>query len=393
MSPAIAQEIPDHTGGGLEPLTTILGWAQSVVAGQRVRLPESMGAFPSIEILMRAVGFHREQTGTEPRGRDVWIRDDEAETFIRWTQPSDVREICRLHGVVFDTGFDGPMYHWRYGGWRGWGLGVWSRGELAGHIGMMRRRIWWEGRPLELAQMGDVMVAPDHRGGWLGQQYRLLALLVHGVGGAGPGIDRIFGFPRVELLRLGCRQGLQRAIGRMVEYRWSAQGGTRPAGYSKPLVLPRDAGVVDYLWGVMCSEQAQDLIGERTAAYIQWRYVEHPANRYSLRLVRDAWFRRPVGILVFRVDGERLLLMDVIGRLESLPPLVAWARFHAAEAGAAYAALWLMEGHAAAAARLPVPDCVVPLMPVAVSTGASRRDPDPTLNGHWWLAAGDIDHV
>jgi hypothetical protein len=342
---------------------------------------------------MRAAGFHQEKTESVKGDGDVWIRDDEPGIVIRWVQPSDAREVCRLHGVVFDAGFDVPLYQWRYGGQRGWGLGAWSRGELVGHIGMMRRRFWWEGRHLELAQVGDVMVGPDHRGRWLGLQYRLLALLVHGVGGPGPGFDRIFGFPRIELLRLGCRQGMQRAIGRMVEYRWRAQGGRRPSGDSKPLVLPRDAGVVDDLWGVMCSEQAQDLIGERTAAYIQWRYVEHPANRYCLRMVRDAWFRRPIGILVFRVDGERLLLMDVIGRLESLPPLVAWARFHAAELGAAYAALWVMEGHTVAVARLPVPDHVEPRMPVAVPAGASRRDPDPTLNGHWWLTAGDIDHV
>ena len=393
MSAATEHGIPGEPGGGLEPLTTILGWAQSAVSGQRVRLPESTRAVPSMEVLMRAAGFQQEKSDPVKREGDVWIRDDEQGVVIRWVLPSDAGEVCRLHGVVFDAGFDVPLYQWRYGGQRGWGLGAWSRGELVGHVGMMRRRVWWEGRRLELAQMGDVMVRPDHRGGLLGLQYRLLALLVFGVGGPGPGLDRIFGFPRVETLRLGRRQGLQHAVGRMVEYRWSAQGGSRPSGDSKPLVLPRDAAEVDDLWGVMCNEQAEDLIGERTAAYVRWRYLEHPSNRYCLRLVRAGWLRRPIGLLVFRVDGERLLLMDVIGRLESLSHLVAWARFHASEVGAAYAALWMMEGHAVGAARLPAPDSMEPRMPVSVTSGASRRKPDPTWEGQWWLTAGDIDHV
>jgi hypothetical protein len=79
---------------------------------------------------------------------------------------------------------------------------------------------------------------------------------------------------------------------------------------------PECAGPWDRYWQ---EQLAGTLVGtRRDAAYLRWRYVEHPRFRYELRLARRHTDESLLGIAVFRVEQVRNRSERVLRVLEFL---------------------------------------------------------------------------
>jgi hypothetical protein len=83
----------------------------------------------------------------------------------------------------------------------------------------------------------------------------------------------------------------------------------------------------------------------RDAAYLRWRYAQHPARRYTLLVLRRAW--RDVAWWVVAAEGESLRVVDALGHeaqsAGALELLGKWA----AQQGFTRLLLWHPESGAA----------------------------------------------
>jgi len=179
------------------------------------------------------------------------------------------------------------VHHWKYQqGPRLGSLSLVARdssGALMGHVGALVFPGVCQGKPTPMAQVCDVMVAPDARGGvQTGGVYgRLMAALQAELTDNFPGVFA-YGFAGIRPYKLGARMGLYRAV------QPCRMGFVEPsdphAGWVAPWELhaqPLDWKSTSWsgLWRRIGMQAAGPLV-ERSAAYLQWRYAQHPQHRY-----------------------------------------------------------------------------------------------------------------
>lgn len=120
---------------------------------------------------------------------------------------------------------------------------------------------------------------------------------------------------------------------------------TRP----RPAVRPREVTSIDERFDVLFEQAASsfDMIAERTAEFLRWRYGDRRGGRYVIREV--AFGQELLGYSVLRTVGPRAYLADLLvlpGREDTLDTLVADAVELATAGGAAMIDCWLPERHA-----------------------------------------------
>jgi hypothetical protein len=116
----------------------------------------------------------------------------------------------------------------------------------------------------------------------------------------------------------------------------------------RPAASPRTVVSIDQRFDALFEAAAGsfDLIGERTADYLTWRYGDPRGGRNVVReLVEDD---RLAGYAVVRFAGDRAYLSDLLAlpdRPDSVDALVADAVEVAARGGAAILECWLPRRH------------------------------------------------
>jgi hypothetical protein len=93
----------------------------------------------------------------------------------------------------------------------------------------------------------------------------------------------------------------------------------RPAAQQEGLLLSVTSSLplrhkVDALWGTCASTYERAVV--RDYRYLDWRYQKHPLGRYAF--VRAETERDLLGILVVRIHGEHLRIVDYVGPAEDL---------------------------------------------------------------------------
>src|SRR5688572_19651751 len=77
---------------------------------------------------------------------------------------AEADRVCTLFSEVFGTPMSRALWHWKYGGGRGTGVGiVHPDGHLVAHYGVALREMHWAGGWVTAVHAGDVMVAPRVR--------------------------------------------------------------------------------------------------------------------------------------------------------------------------------------------------------------------------------------
>ena len=138
----------------------------------------------------------------------------------------------------------------------------------------------------------------------------------------------------------------------------------------------------------MAQSLTHAVVGERDAAYLRYRFLDHPVIKYTVLLVRQRWAMRPWGIVVLRDHGPWMELVDVVAPVQRMPALIGAARRFAGNTGKAELRGWITEEFTS---TLRSPDTKLTATDITVPLGGIASTPARRSQGRWFLTAGDTD--
>ena len=360
------------------------------------------GAGPSIADMVALgpqLGWRRVAFGGAPL---VLVRGPGPAKRMRWLDSADASAMRSLFKTVFGHAMSPELWAWKYGQGHGMGLGLWQDGELVAHYGGVSRAVRVCGQPMLACQVCDVMVAGKARAALV--RRGPLALLTEVFLELRVGHERAhpiaFGFPSDRHHGVGRAVGLYEAVDAMVclswlgpipdsrtDWRWRAR-----------LVDPRllrqgsaDWRALERLWQAMAAAFNASLVGERSAAWLHWRYGLRPEVGYVLLMVSSRLTRRTMGAVVLRQHEGHVEILDLIGPPRSFATLIRAARQNALAAGFTHCQAWITASHAHLLAQGSEPSQTQPLG-ITVPAAAHARALAPAQFKHaWFLMSGDTD--
>ena len=238
-------------------------------------------------------------------------------------RPDEAPDFCALFQRVFAVSLTLDAWRWKYQ--QGPRLGSVSlvardaQGVLSGHVGALVFPGVCAGRALPMAQVCDVMVDPEARGGvdHGGVYGRLMGELQGELARSYPGAFA-YGFAGIRPYKLGARMGLYRAVqpsrmglvqfphaagiggGAMSTARWPLAWSARAVPWPHP--------ALGRLWQRLGPISPGPRV-QRTPAYLQWRYAGHPQHPYQAWLLRR-WGRAQGWVATRWMPDGSLCLVD-----------------------------------------------------------------------------------
>lgn len=334
---------------------------------------------------------------SEPAATEVRI--GEHRFVVRDLRPHDTESLLRLHVRVFGPGASAAWHEWKYGAGAGLGSGVWQGDELVAHCGGLPRTLWREGRRTGGIQIGDVLVAPEWRGLLTrrGPFFQASSYFYGRHVGGRSGHDIAFGFPSERHMRLGTTLKLLWDAGPIHALTWQLSPQHQATGSWAWRWSPLDPAqrgfdaVVDRTWQMMRAKCSTLVLGERSAAYVRWRFLERPGRTSQLFVLRRPWPVSPVGIAVLDLQGPQAQWLDWIGDPGVLKFASRACAAEAAARGATSMVAWCSPAvaealretgidHQSVTARLGIP-----------RASALSEQELPGLR--WWFMGGDTDFL
>ncbi len=292
-----------------------------------------------------------------------------------------VEAACALFKTVFGVPVTPETWHWKYcQGPRLGSVNVVAHtadGALLGHAGAIVFPGRQAGNDLPMAQVCDIMVAPDARSALeAGNSYRrLMQTLQQELAWRFSGVYA-YGFAGVRPFALGQRMRLYREVQQCREIPL-----TTPPDLPLPRlwhIAPADWSAVptiDATWHALQSQLSYPKVA-RTAAYLRWRYQQHPAHTYRLWTVRH--LLQPRGWLVTRqMPDGRICIVDTLIPTQASMLHIGHALRHTLARETGNTGLQLY-GWQLPAAQLPATEPVIALE-VRVTTWA-RHPPQPVFH-------------
>src|SRR5690606_11505871 len=116
-----------------------------------------------------------------------------------------------------------------------------------------------------------------------------------------------FGFPNQRHFDVGVKLGLYAPAGRMVQLHWSPEKPRRRAIWRTWSALDAArAGTLAPAWRAMQRDWHDSCLPVRDAARWLYRYFEHPALRYEVRVLRWRWTGRTIAAVAMREHPTHL---------------------------------------------------------------------------------------
>ncbi|WP_198111786.1 GNAT family N-acetyltransferase [Inhella proteolytica] len=307
--------------------------------------------------------------------------------------------------ALFEEIFGHPMseahWRWKYATGLGHAVGLLdAEGSLVAHYGGLTRPARVFGERVMACQVCDVMVSPRARRSLArrGPMFNLAASFLEEQIGWGLRHEIGFGFPSARHHGAADRLGLYEAVDRVVELSWPARGHSvnahvRPVALQNGRLMVKAVARIESLWREMAKDMGESALGERDAAWVQWRYLDRPEVEYELHWVLSPWIFRPLGLLVLRRREDALELMDLIAPKPAFGRLVQAARQMAHVAGLPVVRMWITASHrelfAVADPQTPANERE---LNIDVPACAHTLGPEPArFRGRWFLMAGDAD--
>lgn len=207
---------------------------------------------------------------------------------LRSAAPSDEPELLDLFATVFGVSRASSEWRWKFVASRALALdytpvdsllALDDDGNIVAYAGALTLPGVFQGEPTPFVQICDVMVHPAQRGG-LGRNNlftRMLRSLLSHIANDLPTAFR-YGFPGRRPYLIGARSGVYDLIEIAVQTTISDRAGPISLWRAGPLSWT-DARL-DALWGRLGNDYALALV--RDAAYLRWRYADHPVRNYQL---------------------------------------------------------------------------------------------------------------
>jgi GNAT acetyltransferase-like protein len=263
-----------------------------------------------------------------------------ADIRIDACREEDVPELMRFIDAHWSAGHilsrDETLLRWQFDPTRVPGralqgpavLVAWHREEVVGMLGLTGFDWNAEGIPMTGAWLSQWLVAPEKRSRGVAMRLlvaaRALGLEVLGTLGASDVTTKVLSILGWELIPdvprwIGVMDHRQAAAlltasdaavapdvaERLCQRHRVTDSMPRPSAERVDVIrwTPECAGLWDRYWR---EQLARTLVGaRRDAAYLRWRYAEHPRFQYELRLARRRVDGSVLGIAVFRVEQVR----------------------------------------------------------------------------------------
>ena len=321
----------------------------------------------------------------------IGLNSKTSELIVESATDGDIEDLCELFSAVFESPIDRSFWTWKYGNDRGHSIVARKDGRIIAHYGGVKRHIVWNREIIPSIQCVDTMVASTgrHTVGRNGAYSRVARHFLDRYVGENRPYLFGFGFPNERVMRLGEILGIQAAVATVVEPWWSTDDVEVP-GY---LELCPDSknfeNILDKLWSQMWDKFPGLAVCARDVGSLYHRYIDHPVLEYGIRIVVDSESAQPVGAFVLRNEGQSMLLLDLVGDPLHFPRLVDCARLRSAKMGLDSMSAWITEPHVD---MLGGKHEKILFPGVRVPTSVCTPGPEPsTLEGRWWLMAGDTD--
>lgn len=303
---------------------------------------------------------------------------------------------AELFQTCFGSTISREHWQWKYHTYNSYGILVLEGARIIAHYGIMMRQVLIHGVTAMALQPVDVMVTPRSRGILTrsGPMRQAATAVLAANLGAGKRCAIGFGFPNYRALQLGEKLGLYAACGPMEEWWWPIKQQYELVDWWLHKRILTTAAQVN-TWANICwSQMRMDLTdavcGVRDGAWLNYRYLQHPAKNYTILGVANRLTGRRLGIVVLRIEAKNCEIVDLIGRLVHIPYLLHSARRHAINTNCERMFVWISHRYGTIFAK----------------TGATK---DNSLNLHntmaaryatisparlydqWWLTGGDSD--
>lgn len=358
---------------------------------------------------------------------------------VRLLTEDDAPAVLRLHSEVFDSHVQPSWYRWKYKLGTGFAMGLWCEGQLIAHCGGLPRRVMTNASEAAGLQIGDVMVAPAWRGLMTRSSpfFHVSQSLYRTAIGPLCDFSFGFGFPNHRHLRLAVKQQLLQDAGSLWSLCWDwsdpsrqsfesqcrqVQRGNLPASrfwpkfrnWFRPLTndgpvdisrtLVEDNKTVAAPLGILTPDQRDQMLetcwlnmregfrtidstvlGIRTAAYLKWRFIDHPDHNYQYLVISaPAAAQTPAGcgLVVWRIEGDQATWLDWVGPPSWLPRALAHCAQAAQAAGAKRMTSWMSPCTASFLGEWPEAPPLKPLAETPTRTPDERLSSSHSLQVH-----------
>ncbi len=251
-----------------------------------------------------------------------YVKDEQSNTDICYKAPYGYETLSRtLFQKVFGHAISAEYWSWKYPSTveNQTLVGI-ADGQLVAHYGVMSRQLKIDGQLITTAQVGDVMVDPDCRGGLGKSIFTMMAK--HTMKQMSPNEEQAygrnaycigFGFPHGRKMKLAARMALYQDRGALNEVL------IKPAS-SEPVpsfdcveftsLDPHFRSCWEAAWEAMQTTTEGICLINRDWQYLLSRYWYHPAKNYQYCRIDDS-------ILVFQLESKaRLRILDYLGTLD-----------------------------------------------------------------------------
>ena len=320
-------------------------------------------------------------------------------TEVRLLDEDDAPAMRKLFREVFGESMSSQFWEWKYSINDGHAVGAFRGMHMIGHYGGVGTDIRYFGKPAKAMQIVDVMVRPAARQAVRKQSPFFLTgsrFLEKFVGNENPYLLG-YGFPSDRHMKLASHLGLYAGVGQMTELSWQLQGiSVKPNLWHRVVELDSEnfdrlKPKLALLWAQMSSELDNDIVVDKTPQWVRRRYLLNPERKYRRYLMLSRFSGKPLGFIVLKDEGARMLIMDIIAPQPHFPLLIQLAAGLAIGAGRYKLDTWCSEAfkkHFSAmgpqATTLPV------ITPANIWTAGPAPE---VLRNHWWLMPGDTDFL
>ncbi len=315
---------------------------------------------------------------------------------VRLSEKPDFPAIQALFVRAFGTPLLPARWDWKYAQAPCWGSVVERDQHIIGFYGGMPRTFTLRGQSVPGVQIGDTMVDPQQRGVSTRKGPFMVAAAAYfeQMATLHPGAQFAFGFPPERLLALGMRLGVYAPIDRISILMWPSLPPQRHVFLKTRSInswsRARRQQAIRRLWTAMRPGWPNLLLPVRDAAWLEYRYLDHPETHYDLLLVASRLTGQPQALAVVQTHADHLELMDYVGPPQGIALAVRAARMHAASHGLPQVQGWFSQ-QLTHVFNVGQPT-VIP-SGIAVATNAWRKDRLPeVLNNPIWLMSGDTDY-
>ena len=248
--------------------------------------------------------------------------------LISELSPSDTVAACQLFQQVFGPSISPTQWDWKYT--QGPRLGSVNlvakdtQGQLLGHVGASVFEGTSRSSRLVMAQVCDVMVVPQARAGLSNQStYTQLIHALQRTLCTRYGVNLAYGFAGLRQVKLGQRLGLYRPLQAYRPVYLQPAPHTRwSVSPWRIVAAPWDNNLLNRLW-LRCAPSLHQPTVCRNAAYVQWRYRDHPVHQYQLWTITHLW--RSQGWFITRTmpNGQFAVVDALLPSGAPLPTLLA----------------------------------------------------------------------